>query len=130
MEKWLYNIDVDKRKGTRSKNMTLQDIQKHSANKDATDINDQMMKDMGGVKTGTEVLFGKTCDVWEVKQMGIKYWLWNGITLRNLTKIAGLSSEMTVTKLEENFKVPPAKFKIPAEIKISESRIIEDNTNK
>ena len=41
-----------------------------------------------------------------------------------------LNKFLTELKIDENLKIPPEKFKVPAGIKIVESRVIEDNQNK
>jgi hypothetical protein len=124
---WVYHIDLDAKKGTKSKNVAYENLIKYYKDKKIKDKNARMMKDMGGVKIGKEIVLEKMCDIWEIKKMGTKTWLWNGITMKNITKGGGMALNMTATKIEENINIDAEKFKIPTDVKIVESRIVQDN---
>jgi hypothetical protein len=130
---WVYNIDMDKETGVRAKNMMYENNKnnndKEGQNQNLKSSNDQMMKDMGGEKIGQEMILGKMCDIWEIKKMGTKTWVWNGISLKNSTNIAGFKMDLIATKLLENAKVPANKFRVPDDVKITESKVIEGNKN-
>ena len=113
----IYSIDLDKRTGTKMKNPMYEKF----VGKDATEVGEKMMKSMGAQKTGTEVILDKTCDVWEVKNLGSKTWIWNGIPLKTETKMMGMQMAITATQIEAEANIPKEKFEIPAGVKMTEA---------
>jgi len=115
---YTYNVDLDKRTGTKMETPLLKELS--ASNKDLTETGEKMMKSMGGVKIGTEVVLGKTCDLWEIKNMKSKTWVWKGVPLK--THVSMPSMEMTImaTKLDEGASITADKFAIPADVKITE----------
>jgi hypothetical protein len=111
----IYNIDLDQRTGTKIENP----LYKKFEGQDATQAGEKMLRDMGGEKTGAESFLGKMCDVWEVKKLGTKMWVWSGIPLKTETTFAGVQNFVAATKLEPNAQIPPAKLAIPADVKIT-----------
>jgi hypothetical protein len=114
-----YNIDLDKRTGTKMETPLLKELAAN--NKDLTEAGEKMMKSMGGVKIGTEVVLGKTCDVWEIKNMQSKTWVWKNVPLK--THVSMPSMEMTIiaTKFEEGVAIPADKLTIPSDVKINDA---------
>ncbi len=110
----IYTIDLDKKTGTKIENP----FYKKFEGRDATEVGEQMLRDMGGQKIGTESFLGKTCDVWEIRKLGSKVWVWSGIPLKNETNFAGMQSAIVATKIEPNAQIPPEKLAIPADVKI------------
>lgn len=88
---------------------------------DMTDLGTEMIRQMGAVKTGTETVAGKPCDVWEIKNLGSKSWVWNGVTLKNETRFGGQSMKQEAASVQENATVPDDKFAVPAGISITEA---------
>lgn len=129
-KEWIYNIDMDELTGTRSKNLYSEESLNKKDKDLASAYSKEMLRDMEGEKIGTEKILGKECEIWEIKKMGTKSWIWNGLTLKTTTNIAGMVMDMTALRLEENIKVPEEKFKVPDGVRIKESRIIDDNINK
>ena len=58
---------------------------------------------MGGKKIGTEKFLGKQTDIWEIKQMGTKSWVWKGVTLKTESNMMGMKINIVATKISENF---------------------------
>jgi len=116
---YTYNIDLDTRTGTKMETPLLKEIAANQ--KDLTEAGEKMMKSMGGVKIGTEVVLGKTCDVWEIKNMKSKTWVWKGVPLK--TQVSMPSMEMTImaTKLDEGAAIAADKFTIPSDVKINDA---------
>jgi len=71
---------------------------------DLDDVGEKMMKQMGGEKIGTEEYLGKPCDVWVMKSMGTKIWIWQGtrVTLKTDTDM-GLKMSVAATEISESF---------------------------
>ena len=73
------------------------------------------LKQLGYKKTGTEVILGKTCDVWE----GIgKSWAWKNLNLKAVVKAMGISINYEPVSLNLNISVPSSVFEIPKDKKI------------
>ena len=71
---------------------------------DLDDVGEKMMKQMGGEKIGTEEYLGKPCDVWVMKSMGTKIWIWQGtrVTLKTDTDM-GMKMSVAATEISESF---------------------------
>lgn len=110
-----YNIDLDAKTGTKIENPLFKKFE----GQDATAVGEKMLRDLGGRKIGTELFLGKTCEVWEVKKLGSKTWVWSGIPLKTETNFGGMQVFVTATKLEPNASIPPEKLAIPPGVKIS-----------
>ncbi len=110
-----YNIDLETKTGTKLENPFFKKFE----GKDATEAGEKMLRDMGGEKIGVESFLGKMCDVWEVKKLGSKMWVWSGIPLKTETKFAGVQIIIAATKLEPNANIAPDKLAIPAGVNIT-----------
>jgi hypothetical protein len=110
----IYDIDMIAKtgyKGTLPSLETLQDMAEDMTEAEQKQLADDIMNSLDGQKLGTEIFLGKSCEVMEV--MGIKSWIYNGITLKSEANIMGIVSNVTVTKFEENIKVPASRFEPP-----------------
>ncbi|HLG18038.1 MAG TPA: hypothetical protein VJH03_26590 [Blastocatellia bacterium] len=117
---WIYAIDLDKRTGAKTQNPLFKQITDRAGTKDLAELGEKMMRDMGGVKTGSEEVAGKMCDVWEVKNLGSKSWVWNSVTLKVQTKMAGMEITSTATRFDADASIPADKFAIPSDVTITE----------
>jgi hypothetical protein len=115
-----YNIDLATRAGTRTTNPLFRKILDRSPDKNLGDLGLRMLEEMGGVKIGTEEVAGKLCDVWEIKNLQSKSWLWKVVTLKVQVKMAGMEVTKTAVRFEEGLAIPNDKFAVPADVKISD----------
>ena len=120
---WMYNIDLDKKTGTKTKNGIFQSLLKNAKNNDLIEAGMKMMKDMGGEKIGTEMVAGKTCDIWEIQKLGSKTWICIAVPLKVAAKFAGVEITSVATKVQEGATIPESKFKVPAGVKVKEGKI-------
>ncbi len=111
----IYNYDVINKKGTKMKNPLLDALTEEQL-KDLAQVGMAMMKQMGAVKTGNENVAGKDCEVWEIKSLGGKVWIWNYIVLKMSTKMAGIEINMLATKVQEGGDIPSDKMKFADDI--------------
>ncbi len=95
----IYTYDYKTKTGTKMKN-PLQDAFKEQ---DMKDVGKKMVEQMGGKKTGTGKILGKQCDIWEIKNMGSKTWIWNWIPLKTETNMMGMKMTIEATKISETF---------------------------
>jgi len=122
---WIYAIDLDRKTGTKTKNPLLKEITDKHGTKDLGEIGERIMKQTGE-KTGTGDVAGKLCDIWEVKNLGTKTWVWNGVPLKVQTKMAGLEMTTTATRVKEGATIPEDKFAVPAGVRITEGPDVKD----
>ncbi len=87
-------------------------------------MSDKFIKEHKVKDLGTEVVFGKTCNVYTYKTKSLlrtitnTVWVWKGIILKMETKGAlGADNSMMVTKFEENPKIPASTFALPSKIR-------------
>ncbi len=71
----------------------------------------EMLRSMGGVKTGKERLLGYDCEIWETQQ--IKLWLYKGIILKSVTTMMGLTHTTEATNIQIDVSVSDAALKLP-----------------
>jgi len=115
-----YNMDMINKTATKTKNTILQSLVENSESSDLEEIGMEMFKQMGGEKVGKEDIIGKPCEIWELKQMGTKVWIWNGIPLRTETDMMGIKLIKVATNIKANVSIPPDKIEIPPDIEFKE----------
>lgn len=91
-------------------------------------IGEEMMKIMGGKKIGSEVINEKDCDIWEIKKMTAKVWVWKSIPMKTVVNMMGMNLTQTATSVEVDIDVSPDEFKIPEGIKIQDLGNIDINS--
>lgn len=124
-----YTLDPDKKSGTKLTNTLLTEITKHSGEKDLTELGEAMMKRMGGKKKGSGKIAGVDCEIWEVKSLQAKSWVWRGVTLKNeVTMMGGIHSEAVRADFESS---PGAeRFVIPSGYTITDAGAVRDILKK
>ena len=133
---WIYNIDLERRTGTRTRNPMLEQFIAAAKKKgeSLTEVGEEMMRGMGGEKSGADTVAGQPCDVWVLKQMGSKSCVWNGVTLRTEATMGGMQITSRATRFQANAAIPADKFSIPGDVKISEGpdvkRLLENIREK
>ncbi len=108
-----YNIDRKTNSATKVNNNLLTEISAKHETKDLTEIGEKTIKAMGAKKTGTEKYLGKQCALWEVKSLGSRLWVYNGVTLKSMTTMGGMNVNIIGRSFEEGVKIPEAKFSLP-----------------
>ena len=78
---------------------------------DLSNENLKLIKDMKGIKIGTDTVAGFECDVWKVKDQEIC--LYKGIPLKITIKNDGFFSERKAVQVVLNQPIPPEQFKLP-----------------
>ncbi len=95
----MYNVNLKDNTGTKMENPMLKGFE----GQDMTEVGEKMLKQMGGKKIGSERFLGKQCDIWEIKRMGTKSWVWQGVTLKTESNMMGMNINIVATKISENF---------------------------
>ncbi len=122
--KMIYSIDLATNTGTKMENPMFAGFE----GDDMQQMGEQMMKQLGGEKTGTETILDKTCDVWEIKQMGSKTSVWKSIPLKTEVNM-GMQMSITAVSIEE-VDVPQEKLKIPEGITFKEGADLSEMMKK
>lgn len=117
---WQYNWDKKNNTATKIKNTALANIVENAEDGDLHEAGLEMLKAMGGEKIGNENILGKPCDIWEVKQMGTKIWVWKGVTLKSVTNMMGFTMIREAKSFEADASVPPEKLSLPEGVEFNE----------
>ncbi len=110
-ESMAYHVDFKAKRIMRMGNMAAGMAMLMGGGKDMKQTGEEMMKKMGGKKTGTDKVLGYTCDVWEM--MGTKQCMYKGIPLRVETDMMGIKNTETATKAEFDLSLSSDDFKMP-----------------
>jgi hypothetical protein len=121
---WTWNIDLDKKSGIKMPTPVLPEIQKRleREKKSLTELGKEMLVHMGGKKVGEEQVLGKPCEVYEIKSLGTKTWIWQGVTLKTRVDFAGQKMLTEAVRIDDATPVPADKFAIPADVKVTEGK--------
>jgi len=104
-----YHVDFNHKRIMRMENMGV--AMAMGGSKNIKQAGEEMMKKMGGKKTGTDKVLGYTCDAWDL--MGIKQCIYKGIPLKIESNIAGIKSTEIATKVEFDISLSSDDFKLP-----------------
>jgi len=110
-EGMVYHVDFKAKRIMRMENMAAAMGALMGGGKNMKQSGEEMMKKMGGKKTGTDKVLGYTCDVWEL--MGTKQCLYKGIPLRVETDVMGIKNREIATKAEFDISLSKDDFKMP-----------------
>ena len=110
----IYTVDLNTNTGTKIENKIMKNLE----GKDLQDAGKQMLKDMGGKQIGNETFMGKNCEVWEIKSLGSKTWIWNGLPLKTDVNMMGQQVSYTATKISDT--VDAKKLQRPTNIQYRE----------
>ncbi|WP_415408119.1 hypothetical protein ACLHDG_06135 [Sulfurovum sp. CS9] len=107
----IYHVDFKSKRIMRMKNMAASMGALMGGGKNMKQSGEEMMKKMGGKKTGTDNVLGYTCDVWEM--MGTKQCMYKGIPLRVETDVMGIKNTEIATKAQFDLSLSSDDFKLP-----------------
>jgi len=107
----MYHVNFDQRHIMRMGNMGAGMGALMGGGQNMKQSGEEMMKKMGGKKTGTDKVLGYTCDVWDL--MGTKQCMYKGIPLRVETNVMGLKNIEVATKAEFDISLSKDDFKMP-----------------
>ncbi len=117
---WMYHIDLITGIGTRMPESMLRELLERSDATDMVEVSENSMREMGGVKSGTEEVAGRSCDVWTIEKMHTKNWLWKGLSLKMTTDMAGVRTESIALRIEEGKPIPPERLLVPDNVEITD----------
>ena len=107
----VYHVDFKAKRIMRMGNMAASMGALMGGGKNPKQSGEDMMKQMGGKKTGTDKVLGYACDVWDL--MGTKQCIYKGIPLRVETNMMGIKNIEVATKAEFDISLSKDDFKLP-----------------
>jgi len=110
-ESMIYHVNFESKRIMRMANMAASMGALMGGGKNMKQTGEEMMKKMGGKKTGTDKVLGYTCDVWEL--MGTKQCIYKGLPLRVETDMMGIKNTEIATKAEFDIPLSKDDFKMP-----------------
>ena len=72
---------------------------------------EEMLKQMGGEKAGTDKILGNTCDIWKVQ--GVTQCIYKGVPLKMEANVKGIKRVEIATKAEFDISLSANDFKLP-----------------
>ena len=121
--KYIYTIDKEKNTAQKMENPLYSMF---SDEDDLQKVGEDIMKKMGGKKIGNETIDGKDCEIWEVKKMGGKIWVWNSLAIKTVVNMMGMNITQKAESIETDIEISPALFKIPEGIEIKDIGTIDN----
>jgi hypothetical protein len=106
-----YSVDFKQKKIYKQKDLAMALTKQLQPNADAGKVGKDMLKSIGGEKTGSETYKGYNCEIWEA--MGVKQWIYKGVTLKSVGRIMGITTTKTATNIEFNIDVAENNFTLP-----------------
>ena len=107
---WIYNIDLNSRTAIKMNRSAFEALQGNSGS--------NMDVAIGAMKTGTEKILEKVCDVWKKSYPYSMAWIWKGVVLKKDQEVAAMGVLTEATKIQENVSIPEDKLTIPSDVKI------------
>lgn len=107
-----YHVNFDNKRIMRMGNMGLGMAMLMGGEQNMKQAGEDMMKQMGGKKTGTDKVLGYTCDVWNI--MGsVNQCMYKGVPLKVETNVMGLKTTEVATQAEFDISLSNDDFKLP-----------------
>jgi hypothetical protein len=78
---------------------------------DALEAGRETMISMGGVQLDNEEVLGYDCEVWEL--LGVKQWIYEGLTLKSLSSLGGITVVEEATDIKFDVSVDNSYFELP-----------------
>ena len=123
--KWIYTIDKNSGEANKMENPLYSMFPEGG---DLEKVGEEMMINMGGKKIGSETLLGKECDIWEIKKLMSKVWVWKSIPIKSVVNMMGMNITQIATNVEVDISVSPDKFKIPEGVEFKDIGNIDINS--
>lgn len=123
--KWIYTIDKNSGEANKMENPLYSMFPEGG---DLEKVGEEMMINMGGKKIGSETLLGKECDIWEIKKLMSKVWVWKSIPIKSVVNMMGMNITQIATSVEVDISVSPDKFKIPEGVEFKDIGNIDINS--
>lgn len=118
---WSYTIDLPKATGIREKNPLLKTYVSKIKRNGQLLLGDEVIRDMGGRKAGSNYILGHSCQVWIVPKTHTSYCLWKHLPLLTVMSDSGIELVSRAVSINENVPLKQDIFKIPESISIRDT---------
>lgn len=106
-----YRVNIAEQKGEKSTDKTRSSLMGYKSRAEALI---GWMASESGTLQRTDSLLGKPCQVWGfAKGTTQEMWTWEGLPLKVVKRLPGLSYELTAVAIQENVPIPEVSFGLP-----------------
>ena len=119
-----YSVDFKLKKIYKIKDPAMELTKTYEPNADAGKVGEDMLKAIGGKKIGNEIYKDFDCDIWEA--MGIKQWIYKGVTLKSVGTLLGIKTTKEATNIAFNIDIDESHFKLPDYKIIKQDQLFDD----
>ncbi|VXD10849.1 hypothetical protein [Marinoscillum sp. 108] len=111
---YIFKINLTSGSGEKAKDERWSGLMTYKSNAQAFEA---IMVSRGGSKVGMDTLLGKPCNKWAFEKGPVSHlWVWQGIPLKVIKKLPGLSYEQTAVSFTENPQIEEVTFTLPEEV--------------
>lgn len=116
---WMYTLDPAKNEATKRKNPMFAPLAEQG-NLDRFKTGEDLMKALGGTRTGTDKVLGYACDIWDLKQLMTTTCVTNDwLALWTKSGMGSMGMQQTATAITIG-PVPPGITSLPAGTRVVE----------
>lgn len=119
--RWRYTIDLPKATAIRQPNPLVQTYAGKIRRDGRLLLGDEVIRNMGGRKAGTNSILGRSCQVWVVPAKHTSYCLWKHLPLLTVMRDGSVELITRAVAIKENVPVNQDIFKIPASVNITDA---------
>lgn len=119
----VYTIDMKTKTAMRADNPTTA-LAEGLGVEDLEEFGRRVSESMGMKRVGTDTVAGYACEVWRTEQLQSETCTHKGVPLRSQTDMMGLSTGFTATKVDLDARVDESRFKVPADVTVSDAASI------
>ena len=117
---WQYIINLETKNGTKKENPVLEKMIVFKDQIIDGEFGEQLALINGGIETGSDVVIGKRCRVFEFKSKNSKLWLWDWLMLKSESLSGKIKIDVQAISIKENVSIADSIFKPPLDILITE----------
>ena len=115
-----YIINIENNSGTKRENPIIEKMIELKNQINYGDFGEQLLFVDGGFESGSDIIAGKKCKVYEFKKQNTQKWIWNWLMLKSETNRGKIKIIVLAKNIEEDVSVPDSVFNIPQNVLITE----------
>ena len=117
---WQYIINLEAKYGTKKGNPVLERMIMFKDQISYGEFGEQLALINGGIETGSDVVVGNKCRVFEFKSKNSKLWLWNWLMLKSEMLSGKVKIDVQAISIKVNVSIADSIFKPPLDVLITE----------
>lgn len=115
-----YTINIENNSGTKRENPIIEKIFGLKDQINYGDFGEQLLLIDGGFESGSDIITGKKCKVYEFKKQKTKKWIWNWLMLKSETNRGSIKITVLAKNIKEDVSVHDSVFNLPKNVLITE----------